>query len=244
MARPTTVGVLYPGFAAEDDYPRLARLLGARFPVVHTTIDSDTHEIGVLLDMGAEARLADGTRRLRPLGADAVMWACTSGSFVFGWDGAQAQAAAVAAVAGVPASSTSLAFVSAARALRLETVAVVATYPDDVARSFVDFLHAAGVEVAGHSSRGIVTATEVGSLDQAAVLALAGEAAATGADAVLLPDTAMHTADHLEALEALAGRPVLTANQVTVWEGLRLAGDLSPRPGAGHLFRHGAWTPG
>ena len=48
---------------------------------------------------------------------DAVVWACTSGSFVYGWDGANAQAAALGEQLGIPASSTSLAFVHAARAL-------------------------------------------------------------------------------------------------------------------------------
>lgn len=236
MARPTTVGVLYPGHAAEDDFPRLERLLGGcRLPVVHTPIDSDVHAVDPLLDMGAPWRLAEGVRALRPAGVDAVVWACTSGSFVRGWAGAQAQAKELGALAGVPASSTSLAFVAAARALGARQVAVVATYPEDVAEHFVTFLGDAGLRVARHESRGIMTATEVGALDRAAVLELVAEHA-DGVDAVLLPDTAMHTVEYLEELEERAAAPVLTANQVTVWEGLRLAGDTAPRARGGRLF--------
>jgi maleate cis-trans isomerase len=33
------------------------------------------------------------------------------------------------------------------------------------------------------------------------------------------------------------GKPVLTANQVTVWAGLRLAGVFRPQGGLGRLFR-------
>ena len=33
------------------------------------------------------------------------------------------------------------------------------------------------------------------------------------------------------------GKPVLTANQVSVWEGLRIAGDRTLRTGLGTLFR-------
>jgi maleate cis-trans isomerase len=230
------VGVLYPGFAAEDDYPHLERLLGVRLPVVHTAIDSDAHTLASLRDMGAAWRLADGVERLRPLGAAAVMWACTSGSFVLGWDGARAQADRVAAAAGVPASSTSLAFVEAARALAARRVAVAATYPAEVAGCFVDFLQAAGLEVAHHASRGIFTATEVGNLGREEVGAFVEGLAAAGADALLVPDTALRTAAVLEDLERRAGMPVLTANQVTAWEGLRLAGDTRPRRGAGRLF--------
>ncbi len=50
-------------------------------------------------------------------GAEAVVWACTSGSFVYGWEGAQGQVRALARSAGLPASSTSFAFVHAAQEL-------------------------------------------------------------------------------------------------------------------------------
>ena len=54
-----------------------------------------------------------------------------------------------------------------------------------------------------------------------------------------MPDTALHTVDFLEELEAAVGKTVLTANQVTVWEGLRLAGLLRAQEGFGTLFRAG-----
>jgi maleate cis-trans isomerase len=65
-----------------------------------------------------------------------------------------------------------------------------------------------------------------------------GQAWATGlgSEAVLLPDTALHTASGLEALEDACGKPILTANQVTVWQALRLAGHPTRQPGLGSLF--------
>ena len=56
------------------------------------------------------------------------------------------------------------------------------------------------------------------------------------AQAVLLPDTALHTVDLLDALDARVGKPVLTANQVSIWQGLRLAGQDERRKGFGALF--------
>lgn len=53
---------------------------------------------------------------------------------------------------------------------------------------------------------------------------------------MLLPDTALHTAAHLPALEAELGKPVLTANQVTAWEGLRLLDRRVSCPALGALF--------
>ncbi|PJE94097.1 decarboxylase [Streptomyces carminius] len=236
-----TVGFLYPGHSAEDDYPRLEAILGeagaeVRLPLVHTDIGEDAHRVDALLEMGSAARLAAGVSALRERGARAVVWACTSASFVFGWEGAHRQARELSEVAGLPASSTSFAFAHAVRALGADRVAIAATYPEDVAEHFRVFLKAAGAEVVAVRGAGIVTAAEVGTWGRAEVLALARAGDHPDAAAVLLPDTALHTAAWLPELEAELGKPVLTANQVTVWEGLRLLGRTVRCPALGALF--------
>src|SRR3569833_1412976 len=113
-----TVGILYPGHSAEDDYPLMERLLcDVCLPVVHTLMREDAHRVDALLDVGGSDVLADGARALRDHGVQTAIWACTSGSFVFGWEGAAGQVAGVGQAAGVPASSTSFAFVNAVRHL-------------------------------------------------------------------------------------------------------------------------------
>lgn len=240
-----TVGLLYPGHSADDDFSALERRLAVlptpaaeiRLPLVHTSVGEDAHRLDALLDLGGHERLSDGARilaeRHRP---DSVVWACTSGSFVFGWDGAHEQVRRLAESTGLPTSSTSIAFVAACRVLGLERVAVAASYPHDVAEHFVRFLKDGGVEVTSMGSHGIVTAAEVGTLGRDAVLAIADGADRRHAQAVLVPDTAMHTLAWLDQLEAVVGVPVLTANQVTVHEGLSLLGSAPSLPGMGTLF--------
>lgn len=239
MNRPPVVGLLYPGYAAEDDYPALESALGGtiRLPLVHTSIDRDEHTVEALLDTGSPARLADGADEIAPHSPDSVMWACTSGSFVYGPDGAAAQVAAITERLGVPASSTSIAFVEATRALGLRRVAVAASYPDELAGRFRDYLSASTIEVVSFGANDIFTAAEVGHLGPEEVVEMARAADAADAQAVLVPDTAMHTLTCIDALEDALGKPVLTANQVTVWEGLRLADAARPLPGLGVLFR-------
>ncbi|MFP1626975.1 decarboxylase [Streptomyces sp. 5K101] len=227
----TTVGLLYPGHAAEDDYPRIETLLtGVNLPIVHTDIGEDAHREDALREMGSAERLAAGVEELRLSGAESVVWACTSGSFVYGWEGAHEQTRALALAAGLPASSTSFAFAHAAREVGAARVAVAATYPEDVTDLFARFLRAAGIEVVAARASGIVTAAEVATWGREQVLKLLRDGDDPRADAVLMPDTALHTVAHLSELEEAAGKPVLTANQVTVWEGLRLA------------ERRGAWS--
>ncbi|MFG3161370.1 decarboxylase [Streptomyces sp. NPDC048232] len=234
----TALGFLYPGHSGEDDYPRIEQLLGSdiRVDLVHTDIGEDAHRVDALLEMGSPRRLAAGVEELRLAGADAVVWACTSGSFVHGWEGAQEQVRGLAQAAGLPASSTSFAFVHAVREVGARRVAIGATYPQDVAQLFAEFLGAAGIEVVDVVGSGIITAAEVGTWTEAEVLALARAADRPDAEAVLLPDTALHTAAHIPALEKELGKPVLTANQVTIWEGLRLADRRVNAPELGALF--------
>ncbi|MFH8799349.1 aspartate/glutamate racemase family protein [Streptomyces sp. NPDC017936] len=234
----TALGFLYPGHSAEDDYPRIEQLLGSdiRVDLVHTDIGEDAHRVDALRQMGAPERLAAGIEQLRLSGAEAIVWACTSGGFVHGWEGAQEQVRTLARTAGMPASSTSFAFVHAAQEVGAARVAVGAPYPQDVAGLFAEFLRAGGLEVTGVHSSATVTAAGAGAWGEAEVLALARAADDPGADAVLLPDTALHTVAHLPLLEKELGKPVLTANQVTVWEALRLTDRRVNAPGLGTLF--------
>lgn len=233
-----TVGLLYPGHSAEDDFANAERILGGRvrLPLVHTEMDSDAHRPDELRAWGRASVLATGAAELAEHDPAAILWACTSGSFVFGWQGAQQQADELAERCGRPASSTSLAFARAAAELGLRRLAVAASYPDDVARLFVDFLGEAGAEVINFGVSDILYASDVGRLAPQAVIEMVRAADVPDADAVLVPDTAMHTLGIVDDLETAIGKPVLTANQVTVWEGLRLAGEVPAVDGLGRLF--------
>jgi len=240
-ARQPAVGFLYPGYSAEDDYPRLEAILaeagaGVRLPLVHTDIGEDAHRVDALLEMGSAKRLAAKVEEVKSHDIQAVVWACTSASFVFGWDGAHEQMRELGTTAELPSSSTSFAFAHAVQKLGAERVAIAATYPEDVAELFTAFLKAAGSQVVSMRGSGIITAAEVGTWGKDEVLELARAGDDPDAQVVLLPDTALHTAAWIPDIEAELRKPVLTANQVTAWEGLRLL-DVEVRcPRLGTLF--------
>lgn len=233
------LGFLYPGYAAEDDYPLLAERFGPPLEaaLVHTSFEKDAHTVDALSEMGSLPRLLEGAAELAERRPEAAVWSSTSASFVLGREGAEGQAAALRDALGIPASTTALAFLAALRTLQIQRVAIAATYPGDIAGLFIEFLATDGIETLQVGSRGIITAAEVGRMGESDVLALAAGNDHPEAEAILIPDTALHTAAWLENLEETAGKPVLTANQVTFWEAARLAGGLQPRAGLGTLFR-------
>ncbi|GAC67268.1 maleate cis-trans isomerase family protein [Gordonia soli] len=229
--------MLYPGHAAEDDYPLLEKAIGAvRLPVVITEIESDDHTVAAMRAVGTGDRLVEGARRAAAHRPDVVMWACTSGSFLYGWEGAHAQVADLATHTGVPTSSTSLAFAAACRHLGIDSVAIAATYPEPVAAGFIEFLAGAGVSTAASRAHDIMTASDAGTLDDAGLVEMVRSSDTPSSQAILVPDTALHTVAALTGLERAVGKPVLTANQVTAWHGLRLAGVDPAVGGVGSLF--------
>lgn len=237
------IAFLYPGHAAEDDYPRLAEMVSpaAEVTVVHTEFSEDAHTVAALTEMGSPQRLIEGARHLANRELEAVLWTSTSASFVRGIDGIREQIETLENALHIPASTTAMAFARAVTAINAKRVAIAATYPEEVALLFKAFLEHFDIEVVQLKSHGIITAEEVGTLGKEAVLRFATDNNHPQADALLVPDTALHSAAWLEDLEAAAGKPVLTANLVSFWEALRLCGKLAPQPHLGTLFRVNPW---
>ena len=231
------IGVLYPLHSAEDDYPNMAARLEppVEVAVVHTDA-VDLHTVEDCRRTGDWDHLGPGARELQTLGVDVCMWACTSGSFVYGLAGAEEQARQLGSYLGVPASSTSLAFVKALETLGITRVAVAATYPEDLAAAFVDFLGQGGIHVVHLDSLGIWTAVEVGAVGPEQVIEFVRANNHPDAEAILIPDTALHSTGFLPALDEAAGKPVLTANQVTMWQALQLGGRVQGQRCFGQLF--------
>lgn len=238
------IAFLYPGHAAEDDYSWLAKRFSpaAEVTVIHTRFRKDAHTVEALTEMGSPQRLSEGARHLEDRNLEAVLWTSTSASFVRGLDGIREQIETLENLLHIPASTTAMAFARAVAAINVKRVAIAATYPRDIAELFKAFLEHFDIDVVQITCHGIVTAAEVGTLNKEAVLRFATENNHPDADALLIPDTAMHSAAWLEDLEAAAGKPVLTANQVSFWEGLRLCGKLNPQPALGTLFRVNPWN--
>ena len=234
------IGILYPLYSAEDDYPRLAAALKppVEVQVIHTD-SPNLHRIDESLITGSREYLLAGAEELRPHNVEVCLWACTSASFAFGVAGAQRQAQDLVDALGVPASSTSLAFLSASKALGLKRVAVAATYPEELSNAFRAFLESGGIEVVHMGCLGVWTGDEVALIEREAVLRFACANDHPDAEAVLIPDTALHTVDFLPELEAEVGKTVLTANQVTMWEALRLTKRLTPQSNLGRLMTVG-----
>ncbi len=241
MSGPVHIGVLYPGPRPDDPYDEYeAFATGLPVPVVahiaFTRMESlaRSHSREVIVETGHLDRLVEalGTIREHPLRS--VVFACTCASFISGPAESLKQAEDLARAAGVPASTTSQAFVAAVQAMGLKRVSVLATYPPAVARLFVDLLEDVGTRVVSMKSLQLPSGGESNRLSAEDLMEDVIALDHPAAEAVLIPDTAVRSLEIIEPLEAKLDKPVLTANQVTGWRAIRLAGleCLQPRYGA------------
>lgn len=166
--------------------------------------------------------VAQATRDLVIAMPEVTAYACTSGSFIQGVDG-EARLRRVMEQAGAKrALTTSGALLQALEALDAQRVAVGTPYDGEVTDKLSEFLAEAGYETTSNAFLGLTG--DIFRVSHATVRDLAIAADRPEADVVFLSCTNLRTFGALAEMEEELKKPVLSANQVTVWAALRAAG--------------------
>ena len=241
-AHPVTLGVILPDDGPYDyEWLRLEPWLRANgfghvsVPVVRSLAD------GIMVPeklraIGRDTVLVPCAERLRTMGAHAILWACTTGSFVAGYEDARGQAAAIARATSLPATNTSLAMAAASRALGAGEVDVLSAYTGEVTALFVDFLSRSGLRAGRIAALGCVHTRESFEVDIELEISRFTARHPGRTVPLLVPDTAINTLALLKTLVRRACRPIVTANQASLWHALEIAGATG---GAGPLALFG-----
>jgi maleate isomerase len=234
-------GVRFDGGVADyecfglDTWLRARGLVDVR--VVVETSDADNgHGVAQLLRTGEATRLRSPARRLAAAGAGVLCWACTSGSFVGGAAWARDQLAALTAETGLPATSASMALAEAVRALGAAEVDLLSPYPAPLTDVLRDFLSAYGIGVRAVAALGCEAGADSHKIDLGAAVTDFAPRLSSPAVPLVVPDSAVNTLELVARLESDLGRPVVTANQATLWQALRLLGRSTRVPAAGALL--------
>jgi maleate isomerase len=156
-------------------------------------------------------------------------YACTAGSFVKGMAGEAALVAAMRAAGAPAAVTTSGAMLTALRHLGLRRVATVTPYTADLTIGLTSYLMEAGIEVVATAGLGMTAHIWAVPYETTADLVRATDV--PDAEAIVISCTNLPTYDLIARLEAELGKPVVTANQVTMWAALAVAGRKAVGPG-------------
>lgn len=158
-----------------------------------------------------------------------MAYACTSGSFVGGPLAERALVAAMMGAGALAALTTSGALLEALRHLGITRIATATPYTADLTVGLTAFLGESGIEVTAATGLGLIS--DIWTVPHDVTMQLVRETDTADADAVFISCTNMPTYDVIARLEADLRKPVLTANQVTMWHALSLIGRKAVGPG-------------
>jgi maleate isomerase len=156
-------------------------------------------------------------------------YACTFGSFIRGVAGEHAIVAAIEDAGAPVAVTASGALLVALRHLGVSRVAVVTPYTEDLTDGLRGYLAEAGITVVATAGLGLTS--EIWTVPYETTADLVRDTDVEEAEAVFVSCTNLPTYDVIAVLEKDLGKPVLTANQVTMWAALQLAGRTAVGPG-------------
>jgi len=195
--------------------PADVSLLFTRTPYVDLPVTVEMAET-----VGDAGTVADGVRALHVVGPQAYAYGCTSGSFVRGVAGEREIVAAMTQAGSAPAVTTSGAILAALDALGVSSVAAITPYDEAVTERFSRFLTEAGHPVVGSAHLGLHE--RIWEVDYATTRDLVRAGDDGAADAIVISCTNLPTYGLIAELEDELGKPVISANQATMWALLRL----------------------
>lgn len=199
----------------------------ARIPYANPTTPENLRKMQPSLTAGAALILPD-----EPL--DAVCYSCTSASVVIG--DAEIEAAIRAAKPGVAVVTPPMAGVRGLNAFGVKRISILTPYTVETSRPMATYFAAQGFDIESFTCLGFEDDREMARIPPASLVELARRAMHAQADALFVSCTALRAALAVPGMEEATGRPVVTSNQASAWNCLRLCDNDTPRPEFGRLM--------
>ena len=219
----TRIGIIYPGDGALDreywDFtPAGVSLHFTRQPLLH----DGPVGLPVMAGLVDDESIESCSESLRVIHPAAVAFACTSASFIRGLDGEKSICRRIETAAKTRATTTSGGILAGCRALGLGKVAVAAPYVEEVSVKLGEFLEEGGVGVTQVRHMGLVEGIAEVSVEE--IIQVGLDTDTPEAEGLVISCTNLATLEAVPALESRLGKPVVSANQATVWHACVLAG--------------------
>ena len=180
-------------------------------------------------------RVSEAAAMLADAKCDPVVFHCTANSMAEGIDGEKRIGAAIHAATGGKVTTTAAATMAALKALEASRIVLISPYTRKNHEHELIFMEQAGIEVVGDKNLGLTGSDAYCGMPAPEWVEMLKEMKNDRADAYFISCANIQAIDVIEELEALLNRPVLTSNQLVIWQALRLAGIKDAIPGLGRL---------
>ncbi|WP_427135398.1 maleate cis-trans isomerase family protein [Pseudarthrobacter sp. S9] len=232
--RPTRIGMIVPSSNTCLE-PQSYRILGERRDVtLHFTRINVTR---IALDESSDTQFdAAGMRAAAELLAtsdvDVIAWNGTSGSWL-GADHDRALVRGITEATGIPATTSTLAYLEAFKSFGTDRIGMLTPYTADVNEAVVGSYAREGIKTIDHRHLDLSDNESFARVTDQEMLPGALELAASRPDALIYLCTNLYGANITAEVEERTGVPVLDSVAVTLWHCLKLAGSplLAPRWG-------------
>ena len=159
--------------------------------------------------------LVAATRDVLHVEPEVVAYLCTSGSFIKGIGYEKTLRDAICDAGAPCAVTTSGALLEAVRDLELTRISVITPYDEQLTKLLHDFLAEAGTDVVRSTHLGL--GGGIWKVNYRTIAERIIAADHPDAQAIFVSCTNLPTYDLIAPLERELGKPVLTANQLTIW---------------------------
>ena len=183
--------------------------------------------------------MLDETAELLGQGSlDVIVYASTSSGYAMGFDAEAALVSRLSRRVGIPVVATCASTVLALHFLGVERIALVDPpwFTAELNELGAAYFQNEGFDVV--SSMSAALSRDPRQIEAAAVCAWTSGHVSDAAEAVFIGGNGFRAAGAIAELEAAIGRPVLTSNQVLLWNLLAQAGASGDVSGYGELFVH------
>lgn len=185
-----------------------------------------------LLDDAAEILARDSV--------DVIGYASTTSGYAIGFDAEAATVSRISALLAVPVVATCASAVRALLVLGIERVALIGApwFDAELNELGAAYFRGRGFDVVSSISAGLPQEPE--RIEAAAIYDWTSQHVADDAQAIFMGGNGFQAAGAVARLEDTLDRPVLTSNQVLLWNLLGYAGATFTVDGFGRLFEHRA----
>ncbi len=228
------IGIIAPfDLALERELWRWAPL-EVSFHLARTPFEPVPVSLEMAERVSEKRHLQSATRDVLGVDPEVVAYLCNSGSFIHGL-AHEASLCAAILEAGAPAAlTTSGALAEAVRHLGLTRISIISPYDAELTDRLIAFLDELGVTVIRSHHLGL--GGGIWRVNYRTIAELIDAADDPASEAIFVSCTNLPTYDIINPLERELGKPVLSANQLTVWACLNHMG--LPMVGPGN------WLPG
>lgn len=184
----------------------------------------------------AEEFIADASEMITHVRPSVVVMAGTGVSFIGGHGYDQMLIKKMKERNGnLPTTTTSTSVIDALKKMKITKVSMGMAYVEPVSRTVMKFVEDSGVKVL--NAKWLNKAgPDIGEVSKETIYHLAREVDVPESQAIFISCVNLHTVEIIETIEKDLQKPVITSNQATMWNILRMANINDKIPGFGQLL--------